>query len=348
MPTHLGSTAIDLFSGCGGMTLGLKQAGFDVIGAVEIDETAARTYELNHPEVELWCDDIREVHPVDMMDEFALSEFDLDLLAGCPPCQGFSSITTLNGSRRIDDARNDLVLQFLTYVEHLLPKAIMLENVPGLARDNRFLRLCDHLTSLGYHLRWDILNAADYGVPQRRRRLILLASLIGPIELAPQSDRRRTVRDAIGALGPAGRSGDPLHDFPERRTERIKAHIARIRKDGGSRTELHAEEQLQCHRDCSGFNDIYGRMAWDDVAPTITSGCFNPSKGRFLHPEHNRAITMREAALIQSFPRTYKFVTDHGKTRVAQMIGNALPPAFVRIHAEVVHRALQQRGTPNE
>lgn len=342
MTKSLSLKAIDLFSGCGGMTLGLKQAGFDVVGAIEIEEIAARTYEWNHPEVELWLDDIRSVHPTEMMDELGLWEFELDLLAGCPPCQGFSSITTLNGKRRVDDERNDLVLQFLKYVEHFLPKAVMMENVPGLANDNRFLRLRKRLVGLGYQVWWDILNVADYGVPQRRRRLILLASFFQPIEPARKSSKRRTVRDAISDLAHAGQSGDPLHDFPENRSNRIRAHIARIRKDGGSRTELDRRAQLQCHRDCNGFKDIYGRMAWDKVAPTITSGCFNPSKGRFLHPEYDRAITMREAALLQSFPRNYNFICDRGKTRVAEMIGNALPPEFVRIHAKAVHKCFQR------
>lgn len=332
-------TAIDLFAGCGGLTLGLKQAGFDVLAAIEIDEITAKTYSMNHPEVEMWEEDIREVHPADMMEELHLAEFELDLLASCPPCQGFSSITTLNGKHQVDDDRNDLVLQFLLYVQHLCPKAVMLENVPGLAHDARFSRLCSALRKLGYHVRWDILNAADYGVPQRRKRLILLGSLIGPVEFAQTTRIRRTVRDAIGMLPRAGRSGDPLHDFPERRTDRIREHIRRIRRNGGSRTELANRHQLPCHQNCNGFKDIYGRMAWDEVSPTITSGCFNPSKGRFLHPTCNRAITMREAALLQSFPKNYKFACDQGKIHVAEMIGNALPPEFVKRHAtQVLHR----------
>lgn len=323
--------------------MGLKQAGFDVVGAIEIDEVAARTYELNHPEVELWMDDIRCVHPAEMMDDLRLQEYDLDLLAGCPPCQGFSSITTLNGSREVEDDRNDLVLQFFLFVEHLLPKTVMLENVPGLARDSRFKHLCDGLRRIGYELNWDCLDAAKYGVPQRRRRLILLGSLLGPIEFAAPSRVQHTVRNAIGGLPRAGKSGDQLHDFPENRTDRIRQHIRRIRRDGGSRTELAQCHQLKCHRNCNGFKDIYGRMAWDEVAPTITAGCFNPSKGRFLHPTCDRAITMREAALLQSFPRNYKFACNRGKTHVAGMIGNALPPAFVRAHARKLSIALSLR-----
>lgn len=341
-------TAIDLFAGCGGLTLGLKQAGFDVLAAIEIDEIAAKTYLMNHPEVEMWEDDIRDVHPADMMDELRLGEFELDLLAGCPPCQGFSSITTLNGKHQIDDDRNDLVLQFLLYVQHLWPKAVMLENVPGLAQDARFDRLCSGLRRLGYHVKWDVLNAADYGVPQRRRRLILIASLLGTPAFATPSGKRRTVRNAISKLPPPGKSGDPVHDFPENRTDHVRRYIKQIRKNGGSRMELGKRKQLPCHQDCNGFKDIYGRMAWDDVSPTITSGCFNPSKGRFLHPTRNRAITMREAALLQSFPLKYVFATDRGKTHVAEMIGNALPPPFIRAHAVTIKQHMNSNWQLDE
>lgn len=333
-------TAIDLFAGCGGLTLGLKQAGFDVLAAIEIDEIAAKTYSMNHPEVEMWEDDIRDVHPLEMMEDLKLKEFNLDLLAGCPPCQGFSSLTTLNGKFEVDDERNDLVLEFLRYVEFLLPKTVMLENVPKLAEDKRFDLLCKRLKKLDYYVKWDILNAADYGVPQRRRRLILMASQLGKLQFAPKSRKRRTVRDAIRSLPRPGRSGDTIHDFPEYRSKRIRNLIKQISKNGGSRAELGISKQLECHKRCRGFEDIYGRMAWDKVAPTITSGCCNPSKGRYLHPTCNRGITMREAALLQSFPLKYHFCDARGKSHVAEMIGNALPPTFVRSHARIIYERL--------
>lgn len=333
-------TAIDLFSGCGGLTLGLKQAGFRVLGAIEMDDFANDTYELNHPEVEIWEDDIRNIHPVALMDEFELQEFDLDLLAGCPPCQGFSTITTLNGKHVFSDERNDLVLQFLHFVEHFLPKSVMLENVPGIANDERFIRVYRGLKKLGYHITWDVLNAADFGVPQRRKRLILVGSLYEPVEFAPIAKVHPTVRDAIGKLPPAGASGDPAHDIGEQRSKHIQMLIERIPKDGGSRSSLPVKYRLKCHRKTNGFKDIYGRMAWDSVAPTITGGCFNPSKGRFLHPEQNRAITMREAALLQGFPHSYKFSSVSNKSALAQLIGNALPPPFIKAHAAKVRSAI--------
>lgn len=329
-------TAIDLFSGCGGLSLGLRQAGFTLTGAIEVDEFAAHAYSLNHPGVDVWDEDIRDIDTAEFMDEMELRPLQLDLLAGCPPCQGFSSIRTLNGSYEIDDERNDLLFEYLRFVVHLRPKTIMLENVPGLADDSRFEQFCEALRDLKYTFDWDICNMAEYGVAQRRRRLLLLGSIWDKIPFGKPRCKRRTVRMEIEKLKPVGESGDPVHDFPERRSKRIRKLIARVPENGGSRRQLGKRAQLQCHKDCDGFKDVYGRMAWDDVAPTITSGCFNPSKGRFLHPTENRTVTMREAALLQSFPKSYQFPTFRGKTPIAELIGNALPPRFARFHARKV------------
>lgn len=332
-------TAVDLFCGCGGLTVGLKRAGFKVIGAVDIDALAVKTYKANHPDVRVWEADIRELEPSHIVTALGLAGRRLDLLAGCPPCQGFSTIRTLNGALVIEDPRNDLLLEFQRFVEALRPRAVMLENVPGLAKDERFSVFYRRMEELGYHGRHCIHDAADYGVPQRRRRLIYIAGLGFPIPFADPTHRRKTVRDAIGGLPKAGESGDPVHDMPEHRTQRVMELIRRIPKNGGSRTDLPEEYQLECHKRCKGFKDVYGRMCWDDVAPTITSGCFNPSKGRFLHPEEDRAITMREAALLQGFPRRYKFPAGN-KSALALMIGNALPPPFIAAHAREIRKSL--------
>ncbi len=336
--------AIDLFSGCGGLTLGLREAGFDVVGAVEIDPAAVKTYKANHPNVHVEQVDIRKLSATGLRRALKMRRGELDLLAGCPPCQGFSALRTRNGANRNRDARNNLVHEMLRFARAFRPKAVMMENVPGLVGRKPFDDLCAGLRQLGYRVMFAVKDAAQFGVPQRRRRLILLAGLGFDIQFATETRRVRTVRGAIGRLARPGRSRDALHNLPEKeRTARIQRLIRDVPKDGGSRADLPRSRQLQCHIRCNGFKDIYGRMAWTKVAPTITSGCFNPSKGRFLHPEEDRAITMREAALLQSFPRNYMFDLSAGKEAVALMIGNALPPEFIRRHALEICCALRQR-----
>lgn len=326
-------TAIDLFSGCGGLTSGLRQAQFDVLAAVEIDSKAQETYRLNHPKVHLLSSDIRDVDPQALMASLGLNPGDLNLLAGCPPCQGFSRLRTKNRSNSIDDPRNDLVFEFLRFSETLRPKNILLENVPALKNDRRFDQFISGLESIGYNCVVSVLDAADYGVPQRRKRLIMLASIGRTPNLPVPSAKRVTVRKALKGLVSPSLSRDPLHAFPERRSDAVQRLIRMIPKNGGSRKDLPPEYVLACHKRVSGFSDVYGRMAWDKVSPTITSGCHNPSKGRFLHPEEDRTITLREAALLQGFPKNYKFLIGHGKEAVALMIGNALPPPLIAAHA---------------
>jgi DNA (cytosine-5)-methyltransferase 1 len=332
--------AIDLFSGCGGLTLGLKQAGFLVIGAVELDPIAVHTYRANHKRVRVWSQDIRSLDPRVVMRALKLRRGQLDLLAACPPCQGFSTMRTLNGRREIQDPLNDLVMEFLRFVKATFPKSIMLENVPGLATDKRFLSVINHLRRWGYKCKFAVLNAAHYGVPQRRRRLILVGSRFSKVQFGEKEPNGTVVRDVLKGLPRAGKSGDPLHDIGEHRSADIAARIKQIPKDGGSRQDL--GQQLPCHKNCDGFKDVYGRMRWNDVAPTITTGCVNPSKGRFLHPRCNRTITLREAALLQSFPADYYISLERGKFYAATMIGNALPPEFIRRHATALLPTVSQ------
>lgn len=336
-------TAVDLFSGCGGLTEGLKQAGFRVLGAVECDALAADTYEANHSDVHLVRKDIRRVSASRLMKELGLRKGRLALLAGCPPCQGFSAIRTRNGGNRVRDARNNLIYEFLRFVRVLKPKAIMMENVPALARDRRLKELVKSLSSLGYFCSVKVLDVAKYAVPQRRRRVVLLASVDGEIPVAKPSRCERSVEDAIGHLkGKTGKTKDKLHYMPGKRSDLIERRIRAIPKNGGSRSSLPSNLKLKCHDNTDGFKDVYGRMQWDAVAPTITGGCINPSKGRFLHPSEHRAITLREAALLQTFPRRYYFSLAQGRFPAALMIGNALPPEFVRRHASQVRKFLSK------
>lgn len=335
-------TAIDLFSGLGGTSLGLESAGFRVVAAVELNPLAVESYELNLPDVPLWPHDIKKLAARRVMERASLAPGELALLAACPPCQGFSALRTLNGSREVKDPRNGLLRQVTRFVRVLKPLTIMVENVPGLADDLSFTQFIEALTRLGYKVRPKVVDASNYGVPQRRRRLLIVASSLGKPPLGERTQRQTTVREVLAALPAAGNSGDPLHDIPERRTERISAMISRIPLDGGSRSDLEQADQLACHLRTQGFRDVYGRMAWDKVAPTITGGCVNPSKGRFLHPGENRAITLREAAVLQSFPTDYQLSLRKGKYAAADMIGNALPPEFVRRHALALRKHIEE------
>lgn len=339
-------TAIDLFSGCGGLTSGLKKAGFKVLAGVESEALEAETYRINHPEVKLWQIDIRQLDASEVACNLGLPPEGLDLVAGCPPCQGFSSMRTLNGRHKITEPRNDLIFDFLRFVQHLRPKAVLMENVPGLEYDSRFTILCEELESLGYRTQSRILNTVDFEVPQKRRRLVLLAGKKRSIPFAVPIDQRQTVRDTISDLPLPGASGDPLHDLAERRSSRVMEIIRSIPPDGGSREDLPPHLRLECHKRFDGFKDVYGRMKWDAPSPTITGGCVNPSKGRFLHPDQDRAITLREAALLQTFPADYQVSLRKGKYRAALMIGNALPPNFVYHQANEIARQLEQDGVP--
>jgi DNA (cytosine-5)-methyltransferase 1 len=345
MKTRTGYRAIDLFAGCGGLTLGLRKAGYSVIAAVEKDSEAVRTYKQNHPNVTVFEKDIQKLTVTEFARALRLRSGDLDLLAGCPPCQGFSAMRTLNGKKRNKDRQNDLIFDFLRFVRGLKPKAVMMENVPGLATTRRLRTFVQKLKKAGYAVEYDVFNAADYGVPQRRRRLVLIASRLSrDIEFATPEQKRVTVRQALRKVKTRA-NFDPLQSYKEDRSERIKALIKKIPKNGGSRSDLGKSKQLKCHKACDGFKDVYGRMRWDDVAPTITSGCTNPSKGRFLHPTKNRAITLREASLLQSFPLGYKFPIKAGRSAIALMIGNALPPRFIAAHARALAHQLKAKAS---
>lgn len=327
------SSAIDLFSGCGGLSLGLKRAGFKILAAVERDELASSTYQLNHPRVQLHTNDIREIDAEQLRASLSLKRGELGLLAGCPPCQGFSTLRTLNGSRLVEDPNNDLIFEFMRFVDAFQPKTLMVENVPGLLKDDRLLSFRRKLSWRGYLVRGKILDAADFGVPQRRRRMILLAARGFEPSFAPASTRRRTVSTAIRSLPEPKDSSDAAHNYRVRRAQHVVDLIKKIPIDGGGRMDLAYDEQLACHKGFNGFYDVYGRLSWNAPSVTITGSCINPSKGRFLHPDQHRAITLREAALLQGFPKSYRLDMTKGRYPAAQMIGNAFPPKFAEVHA---------------
>jgi len=333
--------AIDLFSGCGGLSEGLRKAGFKVVAAFENDAKAVAAYKLNHPGTRVFDGDIRKVEITKVKKLF--NGKPLHFLAGCPPCQGFSTMSRLNKKRSKRDPRNSLILEYLRFVRELKPLTIMMENVPGLVNYTLFKRVLSELQRLGYDPKFRPVKIQQYGVPQRRKRLVLVGSLLGSLEIAEPTDETVTVREVIGHLESTRKTRDAVHRIVKIHTPEVLKRIRATPKDGGSRTDV-PEFQLACHKDKKiGFSDVYGRMRWDAPSPTITGGCLNPSKGRFLHPEKNRAISAREAALLQTFPSAYKFPPGISKSAIALLIGNALPPKFSRIQSTNVMEHLKKR-----
>ena len=332
--------AIDLFSGCGGLSEGLRSAGFNVIAAFDNDADAIATYRLNHPKAKVFEGDIRNVSTEDI--KKILNGNPLHLLAGCPPCQGFSSMRRLNKKRSKRDDRNNLVLEYLRFVRELKPLTIMMENVPGLVNYTLFKYVIRELHKLGYNPKFKPVSIQEYGIPQRRKRLVVVGSLLGDVNIAPATGEKVTVRDMIGHIGSISKTEDPVHRIVASHAPNIMKRIIATPKNGGSRTDLPKSFELECHKKKGvGFNDVYGRLRWDDYSSTITGGCLNPSKGRFLHPEENRSITAREASLLQTFPGNYKFPEKISKTSIALLIGNALPPKFSFIQSLNIRKHLE-------
>lgn len=332
--------AIDLFSGAGGTTSGLKKAGIKVAAAVEIDKWAAQTYRLNNPEVVLFEKDIRDINGKEIMEAISLKPSDKLLLVACPPCQGFSTI----GKHDVNDKRNRLIFEYLRLITELKPDFLLMENVSGIKnKKNRsiFTKFINPIKSR-YLITYDILNTADYGVPQNRKRLVL------------HGIKRETVDESFNVMLPikthsqAGKentqqwvTAEVIMDLPEIKSgeeflgEGIHNHIANkltdinikriryIRANGGSRTILPDDLMLNCHKKNKGHGDVYGIVDISKPSVTITGGCMTYSKGRFGHPTQDRALSAREAARLQSFDDSYIFLGN--RRELAKQIGNAVP-----------------------
>ncbi|MFI9566518.1 DNA cytosine methyltransferase [Streptomyces rishiriensis] len=336
-------TAIDLFAGAGGATQGLVGAGYSVLGAVEIEADAAATHAKNHPGSHLWETDIRSLQASKMRKQLGLVPGELALLKTCPPCQGFSSLAS--GRGLTDHERNDLVLHTVRFVRAFMPQAVLLENVPGLGKDARLQSVRDSLISLGYVTMVYRFEASEYAVPQRRRRLIMLAvrgkrrALPQDIaEIVPDLRGSVSVRDAFYELESAKRVDDPL-DVHRNSSEKVRRRIKAI-PVGGSRLDLPEEHQLDCHKKVGTKHATasYGRIKWDSPASTMTTRCTTPACGAFVHPEEHRGITLREAATLQTFPADYDFQGDYGS--IERQIGNAVPVRMAYVLGTAVQRAL--------
>lgn len=352
-------TAIDLFCGAGGLTLGLKKAGFNVVVGVEANRKIVETYASNHPETKLLMKDVREVTGKEILRLAGRSG--IDLIAGCPPCQGFSQLTE---KYKRPDARNDLVLEIARLIEEICPRMVMMENVAGITTKGKPLldQFMSRLKNLGYEINEGVLQMADYGVPQSRRRFVLMAGngflipLPQPTHSSKGNYKKRlrpwvVVADVIKKmpkpvkLSHALQNGGPqkfnwhvVKDLREISIQRLKAI-----SEGDGRMALPRKLRPKCHKTRnSGFPNVYGRLAWNKVSSTITSGCTTPSMGRFGHPDEDRTISVREAALLQTFPRSYQFRTNFMDT-ACDLVGNALPYLFARKAAETCLTALKER-----
>ncbi len=334
-------TVVDLFCGCGGGSMGFHTAGFRTVGAVEIDEDAAAAFALNVGVAPI-VKDIRDVGGDDILAAAGLKRGELTLLFGCPPCQSFTVLRRGTKTTVQDEQRNTLVYEYLRLVQELHPRHIAFENVPGLVEGRwrpYFERFQEILAELGYTFDHDVIDAAEYGVPQRRRRVLVIGSRVTEPRLPGRSHSELgdgklkpfvTVREAIDHLPPLA-SGEHDADDAFHRA-RVHSDLALRRlahvPEGGGRADLPEHLVLECHKNHDGHYDIYGRMRWDRVAPTLTSGCTNVTRGRFAHPEQDRAITLREAMLLQTFPPRAQLVG--GVEKMALQVGNAVPSRLAR------------------
>lgn len=338
---------VDLFCGIGGLSAGFRNEGFGVLAGFDSDSTCRYAYEHNIGAT-FKATDVSTLDPAQI--ESMYSPDAKRILVGCAPCQPFSLYT--GRYRRAprpekSDLRWQLLEEFARIIEAVRPDVVSMENVPRVVLHPVFSRFTARLEAAGYTVTFHKVRAEDYGVPQRRARLVLFASRHGEVELAPPTHRGRprTVRDAIGFLPPiaagSGDARDRVHasrGLGERNMRRMRAT-----SEGGGWRDWDPALVLDCHKKDGGrtFRSVYGRMKWDEPSPVITTQCLGIGNGRFGHPDQDRAISIREAALLQSFPATFEFVSPNEKmsgARLARQIGNAVPVLL----AEAVARSIKQ------
>lgn len=340
-----------MFCGAGGLTHGLQKAGLNVVAGYDIDAACRFAYEKNNKSLFVQKS-VTEIESDELKKYFA--DADVKVLAGCAPCQPFSSYS--NSSKQDDlpgkDERWSLLYSFAKQIEYSSPDIITMENVPGVVNHQVFQDFISSLNKEGYHVWYDTVYCPDYGMAQSRSRLVLLASKFGDIQLIPPTHKKnkyKTVKDVIGKLpsivAGAGHDKDKLH----RSSSLSNINIKRIQasKPGGTWRDWPEELRAKCHTKESGstYTAVYGRMSWDKVGPTITTQCIGFGNGRFGHPEQDRALSLREAALLQSFPKNYEFWPKDTKmemSTIARLIGNAVPVRLGEIVGKTILRHLQK------
>lgn len=340
---------VDLFCGIGGLSNGFYQEGFNVIAGYDTDMSCKYAYETNN-NAQFHTEDITKLKGKDLKKEYGNC---LKILVGCAPCQPFSSYSFK--VKRKDEKKVNLLYSFSRLIREVKPTIISMENVPQLMDFNEssiFQDFCNELAEMGYKFSYSVVFCPDYGIPQRRRRLVLLASKLGEISILPKThtpDNYVTVKDVISSLPPI-KSGEVCTTDPLHRARQLSPiNIRRIQatKEGGSWREWPDELVLDCFKKESGrtYGSVYGRMRWNEPAPTMTTQCTGLGNGRFGHPEQDRAISLREAAIFQTFPENYKFAEHNDITNpsvVCRHIGNAVPPMLGRVIAKSIKEHLKQ------
>lgn len=325
--------AIDFFCGAGGLTRGLLDAGFEVVAGFDIDGECKQSFEVNN-EVAFHTADVRDINLKRLRSLTRIRKYEDILFAGCAPCQPFSQ----QRKARDTHSSSTLLSEFGRIIEEVRPRAVVIENVPGMARVkgfSTFRRFLSLLEGCGYGYEYGVLDAKKFGVPQTRRRLVLIAGFTDDISIpaATHGTSRLpflTVRDAISHF-PRIEAGQEHEAVPNHYCASItEKNLERLRHtppNGGGRMDWPKRLRLACHKDgYEGHTDVYGRMYWDEPSPTLTARCHSISNGRYGHPEQHRAISLREAAAIQSFPDGYVF--GGSNKHIAQQIGNAVPVRF--------------------
>ena len=351
----LSISAVDLFCGVGGLTYGLQQSGINVVAGLDVDEKCRYPFEENN-DAKFISKDIREFTGAELSELYPKDS--IKLLVGCAPCQPFSAQTRKNKNRSSDEHWS-LLKEFGRLIEEVKPELIAFENVPLIRKETIFTDFTKKLRSLDYHFDPElIVYCPAYGVPQKRRRLVLIASTWDKFELLPKTHSGssedgllpfRTVEDAIGDLPEINdgevHESDPLHrsrELSDMNKKRIKQS-----KPGGTWKDWDEELRLPCHKKDSGkgYTTVYGRMESDDLAPTITTQFLNLGSGRFGHPKQHRALSLREAALLQTFPKDYKFIEPDSPIvtgRIAAYIGNAVPVDLAKVIGESIQKHVRE------